>query len=213
MSDRSILKNFYNQTEEDSASEDDSDFVPDESDGEDNFEDDESEENEKEITKRTIDKVEEHEKSSKNLEEPSTKKSRIDAIWADMNRLAAKKKEETVKLETKIEMDNEKCAAVSAKEKQKEEPLRQKKPSIVRPKSSLSSLVSRYNIKVPKMNTLDASKRDWNKYVDREGIREDLKYKNKDGYMEKVEFLQRVDDRRLNQLKAGQKASKKYKPE
>jgi hypothetical protein len=63
------------------------------------------------------------------------------------------------------------------------------------------------------MNTLDKSKQDWNKYVDREGIREDLQYTNKDGYMEKVEFLQRVDDRRLNQLKAGQKASKKYKPE
>jgi hypothetical protein len=63
------------------------------------------------------------------------------------------------------------------------------------------------------MNTLDKSRQDWNKYVDREGIREDLQYKNKDGYMEKVEFLQRVDDRRLNQLKAGQKASKKYKPE
>jgi hypothetical protein len=63
------------------------------------------------------------------------------------------------------------------------------------------------------MNTQDKSRQDWNKYVDREGIREDLQYKNKDGYMEKVEFLQRVDDRRLNQLKAGQKASKKYKPE
>lgn len=82
----------------------------------------------------------------------------------------------------------------------KKKPVMQK-----RPRSSLSSLVSQYNIKEPKMNTLDKSKLDWQGYVDREGIRDDLKYKNKDGYMEKVAFLQRVDDRRLSQLKSGQK--------
>jgi hypothetical protein len=59
------------------------------------------------------------------------------------------------------------------------------------------------------MNTLEKSKLDWQGYVDREGIRDDLKYKNKDGYMEKVAFLQRVDDRRLNQLKQGQQKGKK----
>jgi hypothetical protein len=56
-----------------------------------------------------------------------------------------------------------------------------KKPTIARPKSNLSALVSQYNIKTPKMNTLDKSKLDWQGYVDREGIRDDLKYKNKDG--------------------------------
>lgn len=84
-----------------------------------------------------------------------------------------------------------------------------KRTQMKRPKSTLSSLVSQYNIKEPKMNTLDKSKLDWQGYVDREGIRDDLKYKNKDGYMEKVAFLQRVDDRRLNHLKSGQKNEKK----
>lgn len=83
--------------------------------------------------------------------------------------------------------------------------IKKKSPVQKRPRSSLSSLVSQYNIKEPKMNTLDKSKLDWQGYVDREGIRDDLKYKNKDGYMEKVAFLQRVDDRRLSQLKSGQK--------
>jgi hypothetical protein len=78
-----------------------------------------------------------------------------------------------------------------------------------RPKSNLSDLVSQYNIKVPKMNTLEKSRLDWQGYVEREGIKDDLKYTNKDGYMEKVAFLQRVDDRRLNDLKHGQKQSKK----
>lgn len=85
----------------------------------------------------------------------------------------------------------------------------QAKNKIQRPKSNLSSLVSQYNIKVPKMNTLDKSRLDWQGYVEREGIKEDLKYKNKDGYTEKVAFLQRVDDRRLNDLKQGQRQSKK----
>lgn len=111
-----------------------------------------------------------------------------------------------------------------------------KKPAIARPKSNLSALVSQYNIKTPKMNTLDKSKLDWQGYVEREGIREDLKYRNKDGwvaclcntdsilylgtnlvcvhgnsYMEKVAFLQRVDDRRLQDLKAGQRSASKKK--
>ncbi|KAI7854271.1 bucentaur or craniofacial development-domain-containing protein [Circinella umbellata] len=86
-------------------------------------------------------------------------------------------------------------------------PLTRKK--IVRPKSTLSALVSQYNIKVPKMNTLEKSRLDWQGYVDREGIRDDLKYTNKDGYMEKVAFLNRVDDRRLTQLKTGQKATRR----
>lgn len=54
-------------------------------------------------------------------------------------------------------------------------------PGIVRPKSTLSALVSQYNIKVPKMNTLEKSRLDWNGYVEKEGIRDELKYKNKDG--------------------------------
>ena len=59
------------------------------------------------------------------------------------------------------------------------------------------------------MNTLEKSRLDWQGYVDREGIRDDLKYTNKDGYMEKVAFLNRVDDRRLTQLKTGQKATRR----
>lgn len=56
-----------------------------------------------------------------------------------------------------------------------------RRPGIVRPKSTLSALVSQYNIKVPKMNTLEKSRLDWNGYVEKEGLRDELKYKNKDG--------------------------------
>ena len=138
----------------------------------------------------------ENEDDDRNKEDVNVKKSRIDAIWADMNS------------PTKPVTDS--SAATVAQQEKKEEPATVVKKkstplNIKRPKSSLSSLVSQYNIKEPKLNTLEKSKLDWRGYVDREGIKDDLKYKNKDGYMEKVAFLQRVDDRRLNDLKSGQK--------
>lgn len=127
-------------------------------------------------------------------EDATVKKTRIDAIWADMNQPQTKnvKAKESLPEPTMLIEEN-KISVTKKKTNQK------------RPQSSLSSLVSQYNIKEPKMNTLDKSKLDWQGFVDREGIRDDLKYKNKDGYMEKVAFLQRVDDRRLSQLKYGQK--------
>lgn len=140
-------------------------------------------------------------------EQESTKKSRIDAIWADMNKTkspAPPQPKNEATASTTTETTIEPSAVIEKKQiKKPKSPLQQK-----RPKSQLSSLVSKYNIKEPKMNTLEKSKLDWQGYVDREGIRDDLKYKNKDGYMEKVAFLQRVDDRRLNQLKQGQRKEK-----
>jgi hypothetical protein len=74
-----------------------------------------------------------------------------------------------------------------------------KKPPVryVRRKSTLDSLAATYGVKKPaKMNTLEKSKLDWNTFVGKEGIEDELKHHNKDGYMEKVAFLQRTDDRR-----------------
>ncbi|KAI8147606.1 bucentaur or craniofacial development-domain-containing protein, partial [Fennellomyces sp. T-0311] len=136
----------------------------------------------------------------KRVENEQERKARVDAIWAEMNQ-----KQEKQPLDDISSSVNRSTSEDHAKDDAKE----QEKTKIVRPKSNLSALVSQYNIKVPKMNTLEKSRLDWQGYVDREGIRDDLKYKNKDGYMEKVAFLQRVDDRRLSHLKAGQKASKK----
>jgi hypothetical protein len=129
-------------------------------------------------------------------EDPLKKKAKMDAIWKEMN--------DTKPTKEKVQ------EGPSIKERVvKEEPERKETTKINRPKSILSSLVSQYDIKIPKMNTLEKSKLDWQKFVEKEDIQDDLKYKNKDGYMEKVEFLQRVDDRRRQQLKTGQKTSKK----
>ncbi|KAF9361172.1 Craniofacial development protein 1 [Mortierella sp. AD094] len=75
---------------------------------------------------------------------------------------------------------------------QKSKPVR-----YVRKKSTLDELATTYGVKKPpKMNTLEKSKLDWNNFVGKEGIEDELKHHNKDGYMEKVAFLQRTDEHR-----------------
>ncbi|KAI8347427.1 bucentaur or craniofacial development-domain-containing protein [Mortierella sp. GBAus27b] len=67
----------------------------------------------------------------------------------------------------------------------------------IRKKSQLDELAATYGVKKPpKLNTLEKSKMDWNTFVGKEGIEDELKHHNKDGYMEKVAFLQRTDERR-----------------
>ncbi|KAG0283261.1 swr complex subunit [Linnemannia gamsii] len=67
----------------------------------------------------------------------------------------------------------------------------------IRKKSNLDELAATYGVKKPpKLNTLEKSKLDWNNFVGKEGIEDELKHHNKDGYMEKVAFLQRTDERR-----------------
>ncbi|KAJ2345194.1 hypothetical protein GGF43_005280 [Coemansia sp. RSA 2618] len=46
-----------------------------------------------------------------------------------------------------------------------------------------------------KANTLDVARKAWSGFVVSEGIREDLDKTNKDGYVERQEFLSRVDQR------------------
>ena len=45
----------------------------------------------------------------------------------------------------------------------------------------------------PKLNTLEKSKLDWVKYVDEEGITDELALHNKDGYLAKQDFLSAVE--------------------
>ncbi|KAH3903375.1 related to SWR1-complex protein 5 [Saccharomycodes ludwigii] len=53
----------------------------------------------------------------------------------------------------------------------------------------------------PKLSTLEKSKIDWALYVDNQGINDDLKNHNKDGYLAKQDFLNKVDYNRDLQYK------------
>ncbi|RKP05830.1 bucentaur or craniofacial development-domain-containing protein [Thamnocephalis sphaerospora] len=60
--------------------------------------------------------------------------------------------------------------------------------------------------KKQRTNTLEKSKQDWESFVDREGIRDELLYANKDGYLEKRDFLDRSAERGVSELKAMKKS-------
>ncbi|CEP64815.1 Swc5p LALA0_S13e03620g [Lachancea lanzarotensis] len=56
----------------------------------------------------------------------------------------------------------------------------------------------------PKLTTLEKSRLDWATYVDKEGINDELSLHNKDGYLEKQDFLNRVEsfkDARYQQMR------------
>ncbi|KAK4699496.1 hypothetical protein P7C70_g6764, partial [Phenoliferia sp. Uapishka_3] len=75
------------------------------------------------------------------------------------------------------------------------EPLKPK-PGPKRAKSGgLSSLAASLG-KPAKLNTLEKSKLDWKKFVDKEDLSDDLTKARKDGYLEKQDFLQRTEARR-----------------
>jgi len=65
--------------------------------------------------------------------------------------------------------------------------------------------------KKPKMGCLDKSKMDWNKFVEDQGIEEELKTfnKGKDGFVEKQMFLERADLRRFEVEKAMREKTRK----
>lgn len=56
----------------------------------------------------------------------------------------------------------------------------------------------------PKLNVVQKSKLDWAGYVDKEGMQDELKVaeRAKDGYHAKVEFLDRVDAKREEELRS-----------
>ncbi|EMR11030.1 hypothetical protein PNEG_00628 [Pneumocystis murina B123] len=73
-----------------------------------------------------------------------------------------------------------------------------------KPTKRLSSLEISNN-KPVKLNTLEKSRLDWAKFVDKEGISEELKNASKDGYMDKQLFLQVAEERMIKNIKESMK--------
>lgn len=73
--------------------------------------------------------------------------------------------------------------------------------------SLLDAVIS--NSSKTKLSTLEKSRLDWATYVDKNKISDELKYKNKGGFLEKQDFLNRVDSRRDNIYKEAKSKSSK----
>lgn len=76
-------------------------------------------------------------------------------------------------------------------------------PSAKRP-AGMSSILNRIGGKKPKMSTLEKSKMDWDAFKSEEGITEELAIHNRgrEGYVERKNFLERVDHRQFELEKA-----------
>lgn len=59
--------------------------------------------------------------------------------------------------------------------------------------------------KTLKLSTLEKSRLDWSSYVDKEGIQDDLRNTNKGGYLQKQDFLNRVQLKLDDNYKAAQR--------
>jgi len=83
-------------------------------------------------------------------------------------------------------------------------------PQTVKRPGGLASVVGSIT-KKPKMGCLDKSKLDWNNFVTENNIKEELKTHNmgKDGYVEKLQFLERADLRQFEQEKALREKTRK----
>lgn len=77
---------------------------------------------------------------------------------------------------------------------------RGEKLRVVRKRPSLLEGIINGSIK-PKFNTLEKSKLDFAQLVDKEGINDELVQHSKDGYLEKQDFLSRVQFHRETQIK------------
>ncbi|KAJ2590910.1 hypothetical protein IWW49_001795 [Coemansia sp. RSA 1797] len=165
------------------SDEEEEEFVPSGSSSEDEYEDDADEP-----------KEEPSDPVSEELKQQN--KRRIDDIWNDMNDPQHKtprtesnspkqpdepEQSPLSKPATHNADTNPTCTAARP-------PPRTKRPSKF---SKMAELVEQRRAK--KANTLDVARKAWSGFVSAEGIREDLDKTNKDGYVERQEFLDRVD--------------------
>ncbi|XP_059192125.1 craniofacial development protein 1 [Centropristis striata] len=84
-------------------------------------------------------------------------------------------------------------------------------PSAKRP-AGMSSILSRFGGKKQKMSTLEKSKMDWDAFKSEEGITEELAIHNRgrEGFVERKNFLERVDHRQFEIEKAVRQSNVKH---
>lgn len=123
--------------------------------------------------------------------------------WVDSNSEEAKAQKNSTKLKAKIE---------SKKSDKKKRHNYEHNGLHLRKKRRRPGLLEAVinNSSAAKISTLEKSRLDWAKYVDKEKIHDELKYKNKAGYLANQDFLGRVDQRQ-DTLYRDAKASSKQR--
>ncbi|KAF0543515.1 BCNT-domain-containing protein [Gigaspora margarita] len=121
------------------------------------------------------------------------------------------KKTKRLRIEEETNINEQEISSLSPSIKKSKSPIAaaiSARGKFGKPKSTLGQLAASLSKKPKKLNTLEKSKIDWKQYVDQEGIVDELKYHNKNGYIEKQEFLQRTYDAQNSEIKALRKGSR-----
>jgi hypothetical protein len=119
--------------------------------------------------------------------------------WVDRESAEAKEYLSTLTDKDKVETSSTSVDKPSGESKKKVND-RGEELRIVRKRPPLLEGIINGSIK-PKFNTLEKSKLDFAQFVDKEGINDELVQHNKDGYLEKQDFLSRVQFHRESQIK------------
>lgn len=125
---------------------------------------------------------------------------------------------EEVRVTKEVDADSREAKSFLKQDEKQEQPLSPSKtppsltpgPSVKRP-AGMGNILNRIGSKKQKMSTLEKSKLDWDSFKSEEGITDELAIHNrgKEGYVERKNFLERVDQRqfeleknvRLNNMK------------
>lgn len=113
---------------------------------------------------------------------------------------------EEVRVTKEVDADSQEAKSFFKKEDEQQTPMSKAPaapsltagPSVKRP-AGMGSVLNRIGAKKPKMSTLEKSKLDWDTFKNEEGITEELAIHNrgKEGYVERKNFLERVDQRQF----------------
>lgn len=157
----------------------------------------------------------------------------VDALWKEMNAGETRKQTDTredyidikrtLKFAGKVQTETKRVPRSSAEAQEylkslhnddvvpedKSEDKSDSKPktkSKPRPRKRKMSLLEEYEAgKARKVNTLEKSRLDWLGFVDKEGIQDDLKKHNRNGYLDKQGFLARVEHKMGEDIRSHRK--------
>ncbi|KAL7748221.1 hypothetical protein RI367_006407 [Sorochytrium milnesiophthora] len=155
---------------------------------------------------------------SKTAEQEHARKVRIDALWRDFQSDKALGSSPTGTASTATTATAASIKPPPASIEATAVPVQVQRlapryrPRPVARSRGLTLLAQRYGVPLgppTKLNTLAKSRQDWDKYVQREGLADDLAQHNKDGYLEKQAFLHRTDARQEQAIKQLRKQTRR----
>ncbi|XP_028392279.1 craniofacial development protein 1-like isoform X2 [Dendronephthya gigantea] len=139
------------------------------------------------MTQKTEEKTEENPSTSSGKKEEIPKKVEVTEVFDFAG--------EEVKVVKSVDSSSIKPAPVSDKDNPSSVKPRAALPT-KRPGGGLGSVLGKIG-KKPKLSTLEKSKLDWTSFKKDEGIEDELKTSNRDGFLEKQAFLNRVDQKQF----------------